>query len=170
MAHGEILNLAADADAARDAAQALFATVAAELKAVLPASAEILHIGATAVPGCLTKGDLDIAVRVMQSDFAAADALLAQYFDRNTGSARTETFAAFEKPDCSPHLGVQLVAKGDKLDVFHQFAEALRQDLDLVRRYNELKLRFDGQPMADYRVAKSAFVDRMLSQLGIRGP
>ena len=167
MTHGKILNLAADADAARDAAEALFATVAAELKAVLPASAEILHIGATAVPGCLTKGDLDITVRVTQSDFAAADALLAKRFGRNTGSVRTESFTAFEKPDCSPHLGVQLVAKGDELDVFHQFAEALRQDPDLVRRYNELKLRFDGQPMADYRAAKDAFVRRVLSQLGL---
>src|SRR4030095_4363123 len=107
-----------------------------------PGSAEVLHTGATAVPGCLTKGDLDIVVRVDRVDFAASEALLADRFRRNTGSIRTDEFAAFEDPDRSPHLGVQLTVKGGALDDFHRFAETLRQDPLLVRRYNDLKLRF----------------------------
>lgn len=64
MAHDDTLKLAPDPEVARGAAETLFRMVASELAAVLPSSAEVLHIGATAVPGCLTKGDLDIAVRV----------------------------------------------------------------------------------------------------------
>ncbi len=53
-----VFRLHADPDAAGVAAERLFERVAAELEALLPASADVRHIGATAVPGCLTKGDL----------------------------------------------------------------------------------------------------------------
>ncbi|WP_414531517.1 GrpB family protein [Rhodopseudomonas sp. G2_2311] len=42
----------------------MFAAVKQQLIAVLPNTSELLHIGATSVPGCLTKGDLDIVIRV----------------------------------------------------------------------------------------------------------
>ena len=163
MADDETLNLAASADSAREAAEALFAVVASELISVLPASAEVLHVGATAVPGCLTKGDLDIVVRVDRVDFAASEALLANRFSRNVGSIKTDEFAAFEDAGRSPHLGVQLTMKGGAFDDFHQFVEELRRDPLLVHRYNELKLCFDGKSMTEYRAAKDAFVAEVLS-------
>ena len=163
MADDDTFTLAANADAVREAAEALFAMVAAELISVLPGSAEVLHVGATAVPGCLTKGDLDIVVRVDRADFAVSEALLAKRFGRNEGSIRTDEFAAFEDPNRRPNLGVQLTVKGGALDDFHRFAEELRRDPHLVRRYNDLKLRFNGKPMDDYRAAKDAFVTEILS-------
>jgi GrpB-like predicted nucleotidyltransferase (UPF0157 family) len=163
MADDETFSLAASADSARETAEVLFAVVAPELISVLPASAEVVHVGATAVPGCVTKGDLDIVVRVDRVDFAASEALLAKRFSRNVGSIRTDEFAAFEDPSRSPHLGVQLTMKGGAFDDFHQFVEELRRDPLLVRRYNDLKLRFNGKPMADYRAAKDAFVAEILS-------
>lgn len=129
---------------------------------MLPASADIRHIGATAVPGCLTKGDLDIVVRVAAADFAAADVVLAARFARNTGSTHTDTFSAFEDADTSPHLGVQLAVVGSPDDCFHTFAEALKRDPQLLTEYNILKQSFDGQPMDVYRAAKSAFIERVL--------
>lgn len=110
------------------------------------------------MPGCLTKGDLDIVVRVQREDFQAAEAALAARYARNSGSVRTNEFAAFEDETCTPHLGIQLTVKGGGVDVFHQFAAALRADPALVKRYNELKLAHDGQPMDRYRAAKDAFV------------
>ena len=112
MAHDETFTLAADPDAACVAAQALFTTVQKELATLLPPSAEILHIGATAIPGCLTKGDLDIVVRVARSDFVNAERVLASHFARNSGSVRTEEFAAYEDDERSPHLGIQLTVMG----------------------------------------------------------
>jgi len=46
----------------------------------LQPDAEVHHVGSTAIPGLLTKGDLDILVRVDRNRFADADALLASIF------------------------------------------------------------------------------------------
>jgi GrpB-like predicted nucleotidyltransferase (UPF0157 family) len=154
--------LAADPDTARASAARLFESVRARIRPLLPRDAEIRHIGATAIPGCLTKGDLDIVVRVAKRDFAAAEAALACHFARNAGSGRTDDFAAFAVAASTPHLGIQLTARGGALDGFHVFADALRADPDLVRRYNDLKRAHHGAPMDVYRAAKDAFIAQVL--------
>lgn len=167
MAHPHLFSLAADESAARAAAERLFDEVRRELGPILPGRAQILHIGATAIPGCLTKGDLDIVVRVEQADFAAVEALLASLFCRNEGSTRTDEFAAFEDASRTPHLGVQLTAKDGTFDLFHLFADVLRADPELVRRYNALKLAHLGQPMTLYRAAKNAFITEVLQSCAL---
>ena len=148
---------------ARAAADALFERIAAILRAVLPAGADIRHVGSTAVPGCETKGDLDIVVRVPAVDFAAAEAVLTARLTRNTGSVRTDTFAAFEDATTAPHLGVQLAVIGGPFDDFHRFEAALRRDASLVERYNVLKMQFHGRPMDEYRAAKDTFIAEVLA-------
>ncbi len=162
MTQPDQFRIAADVLKARQAAERLFATMRPQLREILPATAEVLHVGATAVPGCLTKGDLDIVVRVEREDFATAEAALAARFARNPGSIRTDEFAAFEDKAATPHLGIHLTVKGAALDVFHRFAAALRADPALVKRYNALKRAYDGQPMDRYRAAKDAFVADVL--------
>lgn len=157
-----------DAEHAREKAQRLFEVVSASLAGMLPASTYIRHIGATAVLGCLTKGDLDIVVRVPAGDFEAVDALLAARFARNEGSLHTPSFSAFEDADCHPHLGIQLAAIDGPSDIFHVFVEALRASPTLVEGYNALKRRHDGGNMAVYRTAKDAFVERVLADHGSR--
>jgi len=159
-----------DADDARAAASSLFEALHPALAAMLPASADIRHIGATAVPGCLTKGDLDIVVRVAAVDFEAADRALASSYARNEGSIRTSDFSAFEDGARTPHLGIQLVVIDGPLDVFHQFVEALRGSPQLVADYNALKRRFDGAGMASYRAAKAAFVEQVLADVRASEP
>ena len=152
-----------DTAAARRAADALFREVAAALEAMLPASAQLRHVGATAVPGCLTKGDLDIVVRVPAADFADAEQMLAARYARNSGSLRTETFASFEDAGTSPHLGIQLAVIDGPEDFFHLFADALLSDRRRIDGYNALKRTFDGKPMDEYRDAKGTFVAKVLS-------
>ena len=151
-----------DPDLARAAAICLFEKIETELRGRLPRRADIRHIGATAVPGCLTKGDLDIVVRVPTADFEAADAALAAHFGRNTGSIRTESFSAFEDGLLDPHLGIQLTTIGGAHDYFHLFVDALLASPALVTKYNALKQQFDGVEMAAYRRAKDAFVERVI--------
>lgn len=158
--------LHADPAEARTAAERLFVRIAAMLRDLLPASADIRHIGATAVPGCLTKGDLDIVVRVPQAAFAAAEMALAARFARNVGSKRTETFSSFEDAATSPHLGIQLAVAGSADDMFHLFVAALLEDPELVATYNALKRRFDGAPMPVYRAAKDTFIAEVLNRHG----
>ena len=156
----------ADTEAAREAADRLYAETIEWLRPVLPESAEIHHVGATAIPGCLTKGDLDMVVRVEASDFPAADRALDSRYARNTGSVRTECFSAFEQPESVPPLGIQLTAKGGAYDFFHLFVARLLAEPALVACYNDLKRRFEGKPMEDYRAAKSDFIGHVLGNPG----
>ena len=162
MAHPELFRLTPDDRLAREAAERLFDEVKPVLDAILPPTAKVLHVGATSIPGCLTKGDLDIVVRVDPNDFAAAEATLAARFARNLGSTRTRDFAAFEDSCRTPHLGIQLTANGGVFDMFHRFTAALLADPALVQRYNALKLAQAGQPMDSYRTAKDAFIAQVL--------
>ena len=155
--------LTEDTAAAVSAAHAAFAALQARLSPLLPAARDIRHIGATAVPGCLTKGDLDIVVRVQLADFAATEATLAKLFERNTGSVRTADFAAFKDDLADPQLGIQLTAIGGAFDNFHCFVKRLQRDPALVEAYNDLKRRFHGRAMDEYREAKGAFVATVLA-------
>lgn len=132
-------------------------------KSDLPASAEIEHVGATAVPGCLTKGDLDICIRVAATDFEAAESILARSFQRNSGSVRNRVFSAFMDEDRTPPLGVQLVAKGSDLDFFVEFRNRLRKCETLLTSYNDLKRRYEGRDMDEYRSAKADFISQAIS-------
>jgi GrpB-like predicted nucleotidyltransferase (UPF0157 family) len=162
MAAEATFHLADDPEWARRAAEALFRTLERNLTPNLPASAELLHVVATAIPGCLTKGDLDVVVRIGADDFAVAEAVLADRFARNAGSIRTADFAAFEGVGTVLALGLQLTVRGGRFDVFHHFVLALRADPILVVRYNVLKTRHAGAPMDAYRAAKDAFVGEVL--------
>lgn len=161
-----IFRLSADSDAAAREAGKAFLLHSAALATILPEGAEILHVGATAVPGVLTKGDLDIAIRVPDADFEEADAALAPRYTRDTGSIRTLDFSAFEAPAETPPLGIQLAVIDGPYDEFHSFAGALRANPPLVEAYNELKQLFDGQPMETYRAAKALFIQAVLD--GVR--
>ena len=149
---------------AHNAAQ-LYDTIRPQLAAMLPEGADIRHLGATAVAGCLTKGDLDIVVRVEPWLFLVADAALSAHYARNTGSTRSEAFSAFEDDQQRPHLGIQLVAIGSELDVFHSFAEALASSPQRLAQYNAMKSAHHGAEMAVYREAKSRFVEKVIAEL-----
>lgn len=148
---------------ARHSAAERFGEIEASLIAFLPASAEVLHVGSTAVVGCLTKGDLDVVVRVARHDFSMAEAELAVRYPRNLTSARTHDFSAF---CAAPEVGIQLTAIGGAFDFFHVFSDALRAAPELIEAYNRLKRRYDGRPMEDYRKAKDAFVTALLANRG----
>jgi GrpB-like predicted nucleotidyltransferase (UPF0157 family) len=162
MVENEVFILHSSSEDARLAACRLFVEVRRSLQNILPSS-DIRHVGATVIPNCLTKGDLDIVVRVAAIDFASANDILSKAFKRNEGSVSTDDFAAFQDANTSPHLGIQLTTMGGPFDVFHIFAEALRSDPTLVAAYNDLKRRFVGRPMSDYRMAKDRFVAEVLA-------
>ena len=166
MPSDNIFKLQPDVTQARTDAQQLFDQCVKALGKILPSSAEIHHIGATAIPGCLTKGDLDIAVRVPAKDFAAADSILATRYQRNKGSIKTPTFSAFEDSKAHPHLGIQLTTVGGPYDNFLAFVDILKCEQKHLDDYNDLKRKFDGKSMDEYRKAKDAFVSKVLRTEG----
>ena len=145
-----------------------FADIAVQLKSRLPGSVTVEHIGATAIPGSLTKGDLDICILVDAKDFPAVEAILATMYARNTGSIHTGFFAAFSKDDARPPLGIQLVARGSELDVFVAFRDALRADAALVNAYNAIKKQHILGDADTYRAAKSTFIASVLAKQALR--
>ena len=126
--------------------------------------AEIEHVGATAVPGALTKGDVDLVVRVSERDFADAGSILRTRYVVHQPHNWTRTLASFTAPDASdPPVGVQLVVAGSDADgFFGPFRDALINDPTLLAKYNELKLNLDGLDYESYTERKGEFVESVL--------
>lgn len=136
-----------------------------DVVALLP-GAEVEHVGATAVPGALTKGDVDLLVRVAEEDFAQAVSVLRKRYVVHQPHNWTGTLASFKAPDSSePPVGVQLVVAGSDADgFFGPFRDALINDPALLAQYNELKLRLDGLDYETYTERKGTFVENVLRQ------
>ena len=142
-------------------AESLFAATVNKLRHILPYG-EFQHVGSTAIPGTLTKGDLDIVVRVLPGKFCEADLRLAELFERNISSFHSNEFSAFQDVTSDPELGVQLVAIGSETDHFHMWRQLLESDAELRCEYDELKRSFEGQSMESYREAKAQFITNNL--------
>jgi ribosomal protein S18 acetylase RimI-like enzyme/GrpB-like predicted nucleotidyltransferase (UPF0157 family) len=126
--------------------------------------ADLEHIGATAVPGSLTKGDLDLMVRVPAERFEEALAALESCFERNHPDEWTPSLASFnERPEVELPVGVQLVVAGSIADrAFAEWRDRLRADPELLGRYNELKTRHAGDEYEPYTQAKGELIEAVL--------
>lgn len=152
-----------------EVADAAFEQHKARLLGLLP-YADIQHIGSTAIPGALTKGDLDLQVRVLQTEFPAAEARLAEIYQRNTGSIRTPSFASFKDDHAEPPLGIQLTVTGDELDDFCAFRDFIVTHPAYLEEFNQLKRSAEGLAMDDYRERKGRFVEKILALAKAEAP
>lgn len=144
-------------------ANAFAAAATARLRSLLGPDAEITHVGATAVPNCLTKGDVDIVVRVDRVAFSTALAALDAHYEKNIGSPRDDRFASYTDETGAFPLGIQLVVRGSEYDSFKDFSDRLRASETLRASYNALKRSFVGADMETYRKAKADFIARTLA-------
>jgi GrpB-like predicted nucleotidyltransferase (UPF0157 family) len=130
----------------------------------LLAEAEVEHIGSTAVPGALTKGDLDLLVRVPHSQFDSAVAALRRRYAVNQPQSWTSQFASFkQEPADEIPVGVQLVTAGGKDDaLFLAWRDRLRADSGLRERFNAFKRGQVGAGSDEYIEAKAEFIEAEL--------
>jgi GrpB-like predicted nucleotidyltransferase (UPF0157 family) len=149
----------------RDLADAAFETHRRAVLALLP-GAEVEHVGATAVPGALTKGDVDVLVRVGKADFPAAVDALSRHYAIHQPHNWTPTLASFKvEPSAGLEVGVQLVVAGSDADgFFGPFRDALINCPALLAEYNQLKQTLDGLDYERYTERKGVFVERVLRQ------
>ena len=145
----------------RERAEQLFLKEQKRILHIIP-SADVQHIGSTAIPGSLTKGDLDIQVRIMQKDFEKAQKALSKMYKPNKGNPPTKTYASFKNDSTKIPLGVQLTVVGSKEDNFAALRDILVSDKKHLKEYNSLKKRYQGKPMREYRKAKGKFVEKVL--------
>ncbi len=125
-------------------------------------SADIQHVGSTAIPNSLTKGDLDIQVRVSELQFSKAVEALSTVYETNDGSIKTNEFRAFKDDANTPPLGIQLTVIGSEFDFFWKFRDVLLQHERYKIEYDDLKRDFEGKDMESYREAKNVFFSKIM--------
>ena len=150
-------------EANREAVISTFDDHRCAITALLPA-AEVEHIGSTAVPGALTKGDLDLLVRIPSSQFDSAVAALRRRYAVNQPRSWTSQFASFkQEPADEIPVGVQLVIAGGKDDaLFLAWRDRLRTDPGLRERFNAFKRGQVGAGPDEYIEAKAEFIEAEL--------
>ena len=150
---------------------AAFAATCDELLELLP-GATVEHMGATSVPGAITKGDLDILVLINPAAFDGASGALAALFEIHQAENWTPSFASFNAParDGIP-IGIQLAAAGSLEErQFIGLRDLLRTRPDLLERLNNLKRSFDGADPEAYWRAKQELIESLLADNGLAGP
>ncbi len=126
-------------------------------------TAEVEHIGATSVPGLLTKGDLDLQVSVSPQEFDLAVILLQTEYSDHQLENWTESFASFKvERDSDIPVGVQLVIQGSESDIFVKSRELLLAQAERVEELNRLKQCHSGGDMDTYIKSKGEFFTVLL--------
>jgi GrpB-like predicted nucleotidyltransferase (UPF0157 family) len=129
------------------------------LLTVLP-DAEIEHIGSSAIRGALSKGDLDVLVRVPRERFAQAiEAIQSFGFSIKDGTLRTQSLCMLEGEN---NTAIQLIEAGSEFEMFVRFRDKMNSEPSLVEKYNQLKLDSTGMIEEEYRARKSKFIEAVL--------
>jgi len=133
------------------------AAVAVALEA-LGVKGELLLTGGTSLPGALTKGDIDLHLRVLPQHFEAVVARLRTVYSTASPQAWANTLAVFDIPGSRP-TSVAVTPRGSEHDErFMRTWDALRRRPDLLAAYNELKAAAGAR---DYERQKSEFFTRI---------
>ncbi|HLR51678.1 MAG TPA: GrpB family protein, partial [Candidatus Avamphibacillus sp.] len=73
-----------------------------------------------------------------------------------------DEFRAYQKDSSDPPLGVQLTVIGSEFDFFWKFRDVLLLNDQYRMEYDELKRKYEGKEMDEYRKAKSEFFNKMM--------
>ena len=138
-------------------ALAILDQVRAELRGSLP-TAELLLTGSASRSGMLTRGDIDLHLRLPAADVEGAVAVLEGAWTPVHRSMWTPGFVTFERSIDGHEVGVAVTALGDEHDDrFRASWERLAADPELAEAYDRLKREHEGGPAAAYGEAKARF-------------
>lgn len=141
---------------------AAFEAEVRNLSSKLP-GARFEHVGASAIAGAISKGDLDICVLVdpMQHQ-STVSALEALGYRIKTDTLRMPELCMLQLPLDPFDVALQVVAQGSKFEFFMQFRDALNASPHLVQQYNQLKRDSAAKGMQHYRQEKARFIALVL--------
>ena len=125
-------------------------------------TADVQEVGSTAIAGMIGKQDIDLQALVAQGSFIAARALLDQHFRRDEQQLSSDIYQAYHL-DGDQNVSIQLTVKSGPHDVFLAFLNILRSDAYVREQYANLKKRYDGRSMDEYRHAKQEFITNVLA-------
>ena len=133
----------------------------------LVSNARIEHIGASSIPGAISKGDLDIFVGVEKDRIEETIHLLnASGYWQKKDTLQTESLRVLETDKYGVDVAIQLVANESEFEMFLVFRDTLRGDDKLLNEYNKLKLCCAHKNADSYRSSKSKFIESVLSEYG----
>lgn len=133
----------------------------ANISQVLP-DAQVEHIGASSVPNCISKGDLDIYVAVELIHHQESIAIIKKIgFSIKQDTHRTEELCMLESNN-DDDVAIQLIAKGSEFENFLIFRNALLDNPKLVEKYNQMKHSCAGMTQDRYREIKSEFIEGLI--------
>ncbi|WP_413581786.1 GrpB family protein [Bdellovibrio sp. HCB288] len=142
--------------------EAIFSDLKDKIKMALP-NADVEHIGSSAIKGAISKGDLDVLVRVLPPNFEIAISKIKELgFAEKSGTLRTEQLCMLVTDVYNWDVAVQLIAKNSEFEDFVSFRDRLNDDPGLVLAYNQLKLSSRELSPENYRQKKSAFIEMVL--------
>jgi GrpB-like predicted nucleotidyltransferase (UPF0157 family)/GNAT superfamily N-acetyltransferase len=139
-------------------------SVLAELRRDLRVAApgvEVEHIGGTSMPDGITKGDVDVNLRVDHDRFDHVVVALSTRFDIAQPQNWTGTFASFSDTRQGFPLGIQVTVIGSDDDFLVELRDRLRADPELRHEYDEIKRMNAGAGRDAYWRAKNDFLRRV---------
>lgn len=137
--------------------------VTRELMQLIP-GCRVEHVGSSAIPGLVSKGDIDVCVLVPAPQHPSAVAALEQAgYTVKHDTLRTPELCMLPSPHVHLDLALQVVAQGSRFEFFMRFRDALRASPTLVGQYNEVKQSAASLSPEAYRDAKSAFIASVLA-------
>ena len=131
-----------------------------DLRVVAP-GVEVEHIGATSMPDGITKGDVDVNLRVDHDRFDQMVVALSTRFDIAQPQNWTGTFASFSDTRRGIPVGIQVTVTGSDDDFLVELRDRLRADPELRHEYDEIKRMNVGAGRDAYWGAKDDFLRRV---------
>lgn len=142
----------------------LFNSYQKDISTLLP-FAKIEHIGSSAIPNAISKGDLDIYIEVMPEQFEfAIEQLKTLNFIEKQNTLRTDELCMLESLN-NDDVAFQIVVTNSVFTFFLTFRNKLIDSPLLVKKYNQLKLECSHLDHDQYRTIKSDFINRVLNHL-----
>jgi GrpB-like predicted nucleotidyltransferase (UPF0157 family) len=127
------------AEELRPRVDSILSAIFERVSALLP-DAEFHHVGATAVPGSLTKGDIDIQVLVPASRFESAKKVLTTNFGIKQLKNWNSSFASFgDDTTYELQVGIQLATQDSESDFLVYLRDYLIGHPKELKVYNEIK-------------------------------
>ncbi len=133
--------------------------------AALGVPGDLQLVGGCSVPGAVTRGDVDLHLRVPAAGFADVVAALRSTHPVVHPEIWGPTLATFDVPAPVP-AGLAVTPAGSEHDLrFTRTWQLLAADPDLVAEYNAVKRAGNGLlDEAAYEQRKSAFFDRLVAR------
>ncbi|OEY94898.1 hypothetical protein BJD20_17780 [Acinetobacter proteolyticus] len=122
----------------------------------------IEHIGSSAIPNAISKGDLDIYIEVPAHQFLDSIEKSQQLnFKEKLDTLRTHELCMLQSQQHD--VALQIVVTGSEFCNFITFRDLLTNSPSLTQQYNQLKQRCVGLSQDQYRQIKADFIQSVLA-------